>query len=188
MEVKSILIKSSTTTTTTKTNSLQSGKSEKKRVVTETWNFTPETYLYENQLKELISIRENNYTHNDILSKTIIQQIKNKISGYKQQDTIKKLLQMDCFISLESIIGKLIECELNCYYCSEKVDVLYQISREMKQWTVDRINNNKGHNIDNFYIACLECNLKRRRRSDEKFLFTKKMKLVKVDKTDKDCL
>ena len=36
------------------------------------------------------------------------------------------------------------------------------------------------YNIDNYYLACLECNLKRRRRSDDKFLFTKQMKLVKL--------
>jgi hypothetical protein len=57
--------------------------------------------------------------------------------------------------------------------------VLYDISREMKQWTVDRIDNNLGHNNDNFHLACLECNLKRRRRTDEKFLFTKKLNLIK---------
>ena len=75
----------------------------------------------------------------------------------------------------------MVECELKCYYCKNEMSVLYNISREMKQWTVDRINNDLGHNVDNYYLACLECNLKRRRRSDDKFLFTKQMKLVKVD-------
>ena len=84
------------------------------------------------------------------------------------------------FINLESVINKLIECELKCYYCQCEMNVLYDISREMRQWTVDRINNDLGHNIDNFYLACLDCNLKRRCRSDNKFLFTKQMKLVKL--------
>jgi hypothetical protein len=53
------------------------------------------------------------------------------------------------------------------------------VSREMKQWSVDRIDNDKGHNIDNFHLACLDCNLKRRRRTDEKFLFTKQLNIVK---------
>ena len=75
----------------------------------------------------------------------------------------------------------MVECELKCYYCKIEMNVLYDISRELKQWTVDRINNDLGHNYDNYYLACLECNLKRRRRSDEKFLFTKQMKLVKID-------
>ena len=59
--------------------------------------------------------------------------------------------------------------------------VLYDISREKNQWTVDRIDNDTGHRDDNFHLACLECNLKRRRRTDEKYLFTKQMKLIKRD-------
>ena len=81
---------------------------------------------------------------------------------------------------------KLIECELKCYYCKSEMKVLYDISRQMTQWSVDRIDNDKGHNNDNFYIACLDCNLKRRRRSDDKFLFTKQMKLVKSDEKNND--
>ena len=49
----------------------------------------------------------------------------------------------------------------------------------MKQWSLDRIDNNIGHNVGNLVIACLECNLKRRRRTDEKFLFTKQLNIVK---------
>ena len=66
------------------------------------------------------------------------------------------------------------------------MNVLYDISREMTQWSVDRLNNDLGHNIDNFHLACLDCNLKRRRRSDDKFLFTKQMKLVKSDEKNND--
>jgi hypothetical protein len=42
----------------------------------------------------------------------------------------------------------------------------------MKQWSVDRNDNDVGHDKGNFHLACLDCNLKRRRRTDEKFLFT----------------
>ena len=48
--------------------------------------------------------------------------------------------------------------------------------------SIDRIDNDKGHNIDNFHLACLDCNLKRRRRTDEKFLFTKQLNIIKQDK------
>jgi hypothetical protein len=51
----------------------------------------------------------------------------------------------------------------------------------MYQWSVDRIDNDFGHNIDNFHLACLECNLKRRRRTDEKFLFTKQLNIIKSE-------
>jgi hypothetical protein len=155
----------------------------KKRVESGNWKFTDDDYLYENQFNTIKNIHSNNYIHNNEISKITIQQINKKIYGYKQQDNIKKLFNNDKFINLESIINKMIECELKCYYCKTEMNVLYDISREMKQWTVDRINNDLGHNLDNFYLACLECNLKRRRRSDEKFLFTKQLKIVKRDET-----
>ena len=152
----------------------------RKRVETENWSFTLEDYAYENQVNNIKKIIENSYKFIDEITKITIQQINKKIYGYKQQDIIKKRLNNDKFITLESVINKMVECELKCYYCRTEMNVLYDISREMKQWTVDRIDNELGHNIDNYYLACLECNLKRRRRSDEKFLFTKQLKLTKI--------
>lgn len=152
----------------------------KKRVEVENWTFNSDDYAHENQMKNIKNLLENNYISKDEMSKIVLQQINRKIYGYKQQDVIKKLLNTEKFINLESIINKMIECELKCYYCNCEMNILYDIVREMKQWTVDRINNDLGHNIDNYYLACLECNLKRRRRSDDKFLFTKQMKLVKI--------
>ena len=57
--------------------------------------------------------------------------------------------------------------------------LLYKNVREPKQWTLDRIDNNKPHNTDNVVIACLKCNLERRRRDDKKFLMSKQMKIMK---------
>ena len=152
----------------------------KKRVDAERWDFELENYNYNNQLKMINDVLENNYTFTHDVSKIATQQINKKIYGYKQQDIHKKLFNEKEFITLKSIIDKMVDCELKCYYCSIEMNVLYDISREMKQWTVDRIDNDLGHNVTNFYLACLECNLKRRRRSDDKFLFTKQMKLVKL--------
>jgi len=159
---------------------------DKKRVEAEKWTFTTDDYAHENQLNNIKKIVEKNYEFTDQTTKIALQQINKKLYGYKQQDIIKKLLSNEKFITLESVTNKMIECELKCYYCCCEMNVLYDISREMKQWTVDRIDNDLGHNIDNYYLACLECNLKRRRRSDEKFLFTKQMKLVKVHEVNND--
>jgi hypothetical protein len=53
--------------------------------------------------------------------------------------------------------------------------------RELNQWTVDRIDNSLGHNKDNFVVACLNCNIKRRKTNTDKFLFTQQLRLVKKD-------
>jgi hypothetical protein len=157
-------------------------KEAKKRVQSEKWSFSDENYEYSNQIKMIIDISNNNLTYIDEVSKIAIQEINKKIYSYKQQDKLKKLFNEIKFLTFDSIINKMIECELKCRYCKIGMNVLYDISREVNQWSVDRIDNDLGHNIDNFHLACLDCNLKRRRRTDEKFLFTKQLNIVKKDK------
>ena len=155
----------------------------KKRLESEKWNFDESYYEYFNQLKLIENLSNNNLNG---VEKIAVQEINKKISGYKQQDKLKKIYDENKFLTFETVIQKLLDCKLKCYYCKAELKVLYDISRQMTQWSVDRIDNDKGHNNDNFHIACLECNLKRRRRTDDKYLFTKQMKLVKVNNDDND--
>jgi hypothetical protein len=171
-------------------------KETKKRVESEKWSFSPEYYAYEKQLTILRFIYKNNTNNkndinkNDInnniitedeqnIVKIMTQQIQKKIASYKQQDLLKKHFSEEHFLTFENVVKKLVDCNLHCYYCQKEMAILYDISREMLQWSVDRIDNDKGHNIDNYHVSCLECNLKRRRRTDEKFRFTKQLQLVK---------
>jgi len=114
-------------------------------------------------------------------SELLISELKAKLSGYKQQDVKKKILDNKKFITLDETLEKLVISKLICKYCSMKINVFYQISKEPKQWTLDRIDNSLGHNDDNVVICCLGCNLKRRRLDHDKFLFSQKMKLVKIN-------
>lgn len=111
---------------------------------------------------------------------TLVSEIKNKISGYKQQDIKKKILEEDKLITFDETIEKLVVSKLICKYCALKMKIFYENSREPSQWTLDRIDNSLGHNCDNVVICCLSCNLKRRRLNHDKFLFSQKMKLVKL--------
>jgi hypothetical protein len=151
-------------------------KEKKKRIPSEKWQFSDETYEYSQQLQMIIEISNN--IVNDT-SKIAIKEINKKISGYKQQDKIKKIFDETNFLTYESVINKMLECELKCRYCKQHMQVLYDISREMKQWSIDRVDNDVGHTINNFHLACLDCNLKRRRRTDDKFLFTKQLIITK---------
>jgi hypothetical protein len=154
-------------------------KEVKKRIASENWNFSNQYFEYEKQLKMIIDISNNAFNYIDDVTKIAIQEINKKISSYKQQDKLKNLFSETKFLTFETVINKMIECNLKCRYCTNNMIVLYDISREMKQWSVDRIDNDVGHNIDNYHLACLECNLKRRRRTDEKFLFTKQLNIIK---------
>jgi hypothetical protein len=156
-------------------------KEVKKRVSADNWGFDIQHYDYANQMKMIIDISNNHLHYVDNVSKIAIQEINKKISSYKQQDKLKKKLCEEEFLTFESVINKMIECQLKCRYCKSEMNVLYDVSREMKQWSVDRVDNDKGHNINNYHLACLECNLKRRRRTDEKFLFTKQLNIIKQD-------
>ena len=156
-------------------------KETKKRVQSEKWTFQEEHFEYSNQIKMTNDILKNAYKFYDDVSKIAVQEINRKITSYKQQDTLKKRYDEDKFLTFESVINKMVECELKCRYCQNEMNVLYDVSREMRQWSVDRVDNDLGHNIDNYHLACLECNLKRRRRTDEKFLFTKQLNIVKQD-------
>jgi hypothetical protein len=106
--------------------------------------------------------------------------IESKLNNYKQQDIKRGFLDVDKFVTLEYINKLMEECNMTCYYCKENVLLDYEIVREMKQWTLDRIDNNIGHNIDNVIISCLLCNLKRRRRKMDEFYDTKNMKITRI--------
>lgn len=45
----------------------------------------------------------------------------------------------------------------------------------MSQWSLDRIDNDIGHDFGNLVISCLKCNLKRRRINKNSFMFTRNM-------------
>ena len=159
---------------------------ERKRIQRAKWDLSQEEMQFSNQLKVINEMFFDNLCDNKIynneMSKIITHQINQKIAGYKNQDLTKKMFDVHNFIIFTDIITRMNKCELTCYYCKQEMVVLYDISREMKQWTVDRIDNNKGHDKDNFHLACLECNLKRRKQSDDKFLFTKQLNIVQKDK------
>ena len=106
-------------------------------------------------------------------------QIERKINSYKHQDIDKKVLCLEKFVTITDVIEQLDKATLCCHYCYDPLFVLYKIVREMKQWTLDRINNDLGHNNDNIVISCLKCNLSRRRTNKDAFLFTKQLKLIK---------
>jgi hypothetical protein len=162
-----------------KTKKINFEKERKMRVETKTWGLNEEELTHNTQLEFLLS---DNFIQNESKDKYISKltsHIKNKIYNYRQQDIIKKKLNEKEFVSFEETIELLKKCNMKCCYCSCEVHILYERVREMKQWSLDRINNDIGHNSGNLVIACLECNLKRRRTNKDAFMFTKNMVIIK---------
>ena len=82
-------------------------------------------------------------------------------------------------ISLDQVIERLMVSKLNCFYCHGHCELLYRDVLSKKQWTLDRIDNNVGHNHDNVVISCLECNVKRGDMDSERFKRGKEIKIVR---------
>jgi hypothetical protein len=109
------------------------------------------------------------------MDKTILK----KLRGYKSQDLKFNIYSDFYFITPDLVQDKLTQCNYTCFYCKSNVKTEY-LKRDPLQWTLDRIDNTMGHNKDNVLISCLGCNLKRRNRTVDKFLFTKQLIIKKV--------
>ena len=87
------------------------------------------------------------------------KELKNKISSYSQQDKKRNIFNNEKIINYDQCIEKIVLSKLICYYCRENMLLMYEDKREPLQWTLDRLNNNLGHNKTNVVICCLKCNL-----------------------------
>jgi hypothetical protein len=174
--IKKIIIVEETKKTNVK--KIKCEKEKKMRVETKTWGLDEDDLSHETQLTILKNIQTGVLDKNNSM---FVSHIKSKICSYKHQDILKKKLNENRLINFEGVINLLNNSELKCHYCSQEVYILYEKVREMKQWSLDRIDNNIGHNVGNLVIACLECNLKRRRTNKDAFMFTKNMVIVKSE-------
>jgi hypothetical protein len=161
-----------------KVDSNKEKKEKKKKVETNTWGLNEQELSFDTQLeilKKLFYNTNNTNNINDKLTNFITSHIKTKISSYKHQDMLKNIFLETDFVTFHNIIELLNDCNMKCHYCACETYLLYEFVREMKQWSLDRINNDIGHNKGNLVIACLECNLKRRRTNKDAFFMTKNL-------------
>ena len=149
---------------------------EKKRLESEKWK--NKELLLDN--KKQINILNKLYLKEEYEGiKTVKKSIEKKIKGYVNQDIKKDKLNKNKLIKYEDLLEILVISKLKCYYCKCDCLLMYDNVREKKQWTLDRLNNDEGHNRDNVVVSCLECNLKKGTIDDKKFKFAKQMRIIK---------
>lgn len=124
-----------------------------------------------------IFLDENLSKPHDYLKK----ELNKKLCSYINQDKSKTIHEDTSTIIFEELIVKLIESKLKCYYCQDDVKIIYDKKLQKDQWTLDRLDNFQGHCNKNTVICCLNCNLKRGRINNKKFLFTKQLIIKKKD-------
>ena len=92
--------------------------------------------------------------------------LKKKVASYNSQDKKKgrtnfvekyegyypPLLKVDDLLNLIEQSG------LQCFYCHDVIYICPNTKDRSSQLTLDRIDNNKSHTIENCVLACLECN------------------------------
>lgn len=113
--------------------------------------------------------------------KYILREIDTKRKAYIYQDKRHEIYDQRYSITTERIVELLVSAELLCHYCRVICQVAYKESMCRQQWTLDRIDNNYGHNDTNVVIACLECNLKRGTMDSERFRQGKQFTFRKVE-------
>lgn len=161
---------------TTKKNTQQIKKS---REVTKTTTWVKQISKDDFATTSQLSLLESDLDPENKKQGFVYSQIKQKISGYRHQDILKNKLDETLFVDLAFVIQLLLVSQLHCFYCREDVSLLYEMVRDPKQWTLERVYNQKGHNKDNVEICCLSCNIKRRTMYHEKYKFTKQITFQK---------
>ena len=105
------------------------------------------------------------------------RELLSKLCGYKSQD--KKKSRDSTIVEYDELLEKMVLSKMKCSYCQSVMKLLYVDVRDPHQWTLDRKDNDLGHSGENTVLSCLKCNLGKRRTNDDKFRFTKQMRLIK---------
>jgi 5-methylcytosine-specific restriction endonuclease McrA len=111
----------------------------------------------------------------------VIREIDTKRKAYIYQDKHHNIYDPRFSITTDRIVELLVAADLLCHYCREICQVAYKEAMCRRQWTLDRIDNNYGHNDANVVIACLDCNLKRGTMDAERFRMGKQFTFRKVE-------
>ena len=141
------------------------------------WTIDDAFFTYDKQLEVLRRLVADDPTLEE--RKFFKKEIKSKLDGYSRQDVENSVHDLSAFISLDATIEMLLVSKLRCAYCRECCQLIYKDVMAPRQWTLDRVDNDRAHNGDNVVIACLACNLQRRTMDAERFKFGKQLRVVK---------
>lgn len=98
------------------------------------------------------------------VTRRVLMEMRAKRRGYQEQDK-KRGWNPGDVLSEREIAERMLIQKMKCWHCRAGVHVLYRDRYDPLQWSVDRLDNNKGHTRDNVVISCMRCNLRRGSRS-----------------------
>lgn len=145
------------------------------------WIIAAETYsTQESQTRLLLELKVGPEQPLTVCANILRSHLKTKQSGYRSQDTIKGLYDQDRFVQVCDIVDLLVDSGLSCFYCKKWATLFYENVRDPRQWSLERISNDEGHNRGNLVIACLDCNMRRRTMYQERYIITKQLRVNKL--------
>lgn len=116
---------------------------------------------------------------NDDNDSDFARYVRTKITGYRRQD--HRAGRPEYEIEHSEVLRALLERRMVCAYCLKRMSFFPRERGDLFQWTLDRVDNNDGHSMDNCEISCLQCNLRKKRRDCENFKFGMQVKVTKGD-------
>ena len=152
-------------------------KVKPQRTRTMKWTIDDAFFAYDKQLEVLRRLIADDPALEE--RKFFIKEIKHKLDGYAKQDIKNGIHDLSAIISLDATIELLLINKLKCTYCRQCCELIYKDVMAPRQWTLDRVDNDQGHNGGNVVLACLACNLQRRTMDAERFKFGKQLRVVK---------
>jgi len=142
------------------------------------WSIDDAFFTHDKQMEVLRRLIADDTTLEE--RKLFIKEIRAKLDGYARQDKENgRIDELSTIISLDATIEMLLLSKLRCAYCRECCELIYKDVMAPRQWTLDRVDNDCGHNGNNVVLACLACNLQRRTMDAERFKFGKQLRIVK---------
>lgn len=115
-----------------------------------------------------------------------ILQIRQKLAGYVHQDQRKGRETAVPALTVEATLALLEAVDYQCTYCGCCMERVWRAPRDPRQWTLDRIDNARSHQIDNVVPSCMECNLRRRARGHWGFRRGAEIVAAGISKVDDD--
>lgn len=93
---------------------------------------------------------------NNSIDINVVKKIKQKIISYKNTD--KNKFNIDNNLTFEDVIKILISYNYKCDECGKEIIIDYK-KNCYRQFSLDRIDDNKPHNYENIRLCCLSCNI-----------------------------
>lgn len=98
-----------------------------------------------------------------------VLQVRQKLASYVSQDQRKGRGAAVPPLTVNATLALLESAGYRCMYCQREMPRVWSQPRDPLQWTLDRIDNDRPHQIDNVVPSCMECNLRRRTRGHARF-------------------